>query len=610
MCGIIGGVAGRDIVPILIEGLKKLEYRGYDSAGVAVVATSGQLNRLRCLGRVENLADHVQENRLSGCIGIAHTRWATHGVLSEVNAHPHDSHDSIMVVHNGIIENHDELRIELIASGYVFYTETDTEVIAHLIHFYREKKYTLLKSVQLTVARLKGIYSMAVLDKTLPDCLLAYRAGSPLAIGVGTQEYFITSDPLALLSITNQFQFLEEGDIAVVFQNSIEIYDVIGQPTQRSVVYSDLESNSSSKGSFKHFMLKEIYEQPQAILKALQHRLVIDQLNMKQIDQEIPFDLSCVENIHIVACGTSYHAALVSKYWFESIGLSCQVDMASEYRYRALCVPRHCLFLSLSQSGETADTLAALRLAKQYPYINWMTICNVATSSLMRESALSLLMLAGLEIGVASTKAFTSQLVVLLLLVMIIGRKKEMMSIETERELVKAFQTLPNIIHQVLQLRHEIKAIADCFFKKKNAIFLGRSTLYPIAMEGSLKLKEISYIHAEAYAAGELKHGPLALVDKSMPVIFLVRNDELLVKMKSNIEEVKSREGQLYLITDKCLELYNNRQVRQILIPPVHAMIAPIIYSIPLQLLAYEVAVLKKTNIDQPRNLAKSVTVE
>ncbi|MBE8215357.1 MAG: glutamine--fructose-6-phosphate transaminase (isomerizing) [Endozoicomonadaceae bacterium] len=611
MCGIIAGITQRNVVPILIEGLRHLEYRGYDSAGIAILTSEYQLKRLRCLGRVDNLSQQLNKQNMSGFSGIAHTRWATHGVLTENNAHPQDSHHQIMVVHNGIIENYEALKKELIALQYCFNSDTDTEVIPHLIHLYHQKTNSLLKAVQLTVKKLQGIFSLVVLDEKSPDCLVAYHGGSPLMIGIGIEEHFIASDPLALSPLTNRFQFLEKKEIAIISQYQVSIYNDLDQLITRAITHHEFEYASYEKGHFRYFMLKEIYDQPHSILKALQDRIAHGQLDHKTLAQEISLpSLAIIEHIHIVACGTSYHAALVAKYWFESIDMPCHVEIASEFRYRTVCVPKHCLFLALSQSGETADTLAALRIAKTLAYCHSIAICNIATSSLVRESDMVFLMHAGAEIGVASTKAFTTQLVVLLLLMLIIGRQKKTISIQKEQEIIVALQALPSMIDALFKINDDLKRWAAQLMKKSSVLFLGRSTLYPIAMEGALKLKEISYIHAEAYAAGELKHGPLALVDEDMPVIVLVRQDALLPKLKSNIEAIKSRKGQLYLITDYDMTIDQKEMIDQIMIPAVHPLIAPIVYTIPLQILAYEVAVLKGTDIDQPRNLAKSVTVE
>ena len=610
MCGIVGAVAQRDVAEILINGLHRLEYRGYDSAGVAVVDPNHELHRVRCLGKVKALDEAVAVKPLIGGTGIAHTRWATHGEPSEANAHPHTS-GNFAVVHNGIIENHEELRELLKSRGYVFNSQTDTEVIAHLVNWEMRTASNLLEAVQKTVKQLTGAYGMVVLDREHPEHLVAARSGSPLVIGLGIGENFLASDQLALLSVTRRFIYLEEGDIAELTRRTVDIYDANGQKVEREVHESNLENDAAEKGKFRHFMQKEIYEQPNALINTMEGRILHNNVIVDAIGNGAAEILEKVEHIQIVACGTSYNAGMTARYWFEALaGVSCDVEIASEFRYRKFVTRPNSLLVTISQSGETADTLAALRLAKEKGYMAALTICNVSSSSLVRESDLAFMTRAGVEVGVASTKAFTTQLAALLMLVTAIGKVKGNISNEQEVEIVKALQSLPAEVEKALAFDKDIEALAEDFAEKNHALFLGRGEFYPIAMEASLKLKEISYIHAEAYAAGELKHGPLALIDADMPVIVVAPNNELLEKVKSNIEEVRARGGQLYVFADKEAGFTPSEGMKIITMPKVNEIIAPIFYTVPMQLLSYHVALIKGTDVDQPRNLAKSVTVE
>ena len=610
MCGIVGAVAQRDVAEILINGLHRLEYRGYDSAGVAVVDPNHELHRVRCLGKVKALDEAVAVKPLIGGTGIAHTRWATHGEPSEANAHPHTS-GNFAVVHNGIIENHEELRELLKSRGYVFNSQTDTEVIAHLVNWEMRTASNLLEAVQKTVKQLTGAYGMVVLDREHPEHLVAARSGSPLVIGLGIGENFLASDQLALLSVTRRFIYLEEGDIAEITRRTVDIYDANGQKVEREVHESNLQNDAAEKGKFRHFMQKEIYEQPNALINTMEGRILHNNVIVDAIGNGAAEILEKVEHIQIVACGTSYNAGMTARYWFEALaGVSCDVEIASEFRYRKFVTRPNSLLVTISQSGETADTLAALRLAKEKGYMAALTICNVSSSSLVRESDLAFMTRAGVEVGVASTKAFTTQLAALLMLVTAIGKVKGNISNEQEVEIVKALQSLPAEVEKALAFDKDIEALAEDFAEKNHALFLGRGEFYPIAMEASLKLKEISYIHAEAYAAGELKHGPLALIDADMPVIVVAPNNELLEKVKSNIEEVRARGGQLYVFADKEAGFTPSEGMKIITMPKVNEIIAPIFYTVPMQLLSYHVALIKGTDVDQPRNLAKSVTVE
>jgi len=609
MCGIVGAVAQRDITEILLEGLRRLEYRGYDSAGLAVIDNSGHLQRMRSVGKVKALSDIVDANPLAGGTGIAHTRWATHGEPAERNAHPHTS-DYVAVVHNGIIENFELLREQLIAKGYTFTSDTDTEVIAHMVHEALEQGLLLIDAVKKVIPQLRGAYGTVIIDSRNPDVMVAARSGSPLVVGLGLGENFLASDQLALLPVTRRFIFLEEGDIVEVTRRNVTIFDKQGQQIEREVIESNAQYDAGDKGTFRHYMQKEIYEQPAAIKNTLENRFHHGLVDLSELGEKADQLFNQLEHIQIVACGTSYHAGMVSRYWFESLaGIPCDVEIASEFRYRKPAVRKNSLLITLSQSGETADTLAALRLSKEIGYLGSLTICNVNGSSLVRESDFALMTRAGAEIGVASTKAFTTQLTVLLMLVAKIGRLQGMPE-QTENDIVHALQALPSRIDQMLSLNNRIENLAEDFSDKHHALFLGRGDQYPIAVEGALKLKEISYIHAEAYAAGELKHGPLALIDADMPVIVVAPNNELLEKLKSNIEEVRARGGLLYVFADEEAGFVSDETMKIISLPHVEDITAPIFYTIPLQLLSYYVALIKGTDVDQPRNLAKSVTVE
>ncbi len=608
MCGIVGAVAQRNVVPILIEGLQRLEYRGYDSAGIAVRQANGSLGRIRAVGKVAMLRQLVEANPIAGNLGIAHTRWATHGMPAERNAHPHMSGEKVAVVHNGIIENHAELRAELQAKGYFFTSETDTEVIAHLLAHLQEAEPDLLRAVQKAITQLVGAYGLAVSTPGDADRLIVARAGSPLVIGLGIGENFIASDVFALLPVTQRFIFLEEGDVAEIRRDGVRVFDVAGNPVERRERLSQLSASTTDKGPYKHYMLKEIFEQPSVIAETLEGRIHKGRLLEESFGHEAKTLFDKTRGVHIIACGTSYHAGLVARYWLEEIGIPCSVEVASEYRYRKVVVPPDTLFLSISQSGETADTLAALRFAKQAGYIGSLTICNVPESSLTRESDVALMTRAGPEIGVASTKAFTTQLTALRLLTVALARRRGL-SVEDEKRMVDELHALPRQVEVVLALSDAIKEMAAAFADKQHALFLGRGPFYPIALEGALKLKEISYIHAEAYPAGELKHGPLALVDADMPVICALPDDPLLDKVLSNLQEVRARGGELFLFSDHNVKIELDR-FQNLTLADIYPGTAPIVYSIPLQLLAYHVAILKGTDVDQPRNLAKSVTVE
>jgi glucosamine--fructose-6-phosphate aminotransferase (isomerizing) len=609
MCGIVGGIAQRNVVPILIEGLKRLEYRGYDSAGLAVVH-GGDIYRKRELGKVKGLEALIDDDPIAGYLGIAHTRWATHGKPSTANAHPHVSRNNIAVVHNGIIENHEQLRGEQTTNGYVFTSETDTEVIVHEIHHARQTTDSLLSAVKQTIKRLDGAYALGIMSADDPDTLIACRKGSPLVIGVGFGEYFIASDVAALLPVTQRFIFLEEGDIAKISIKELLIYDINDQLVKRPIKQSQLTADAVDKGEYRHYMLKEIYEQPFAISQALEGRFINNRLQENAFGHNAAEVFDNIKSIQILACGTSYHAGLVARYWFEEIArVPCNVEVASEFRYRNPVLSPDTLIVTISQSGETADTLAALQEAKKLGAKYSIAICNVPESSLVRESDLVLMTRAGPEIGVASTKAFTTQLVTLMLLVIGIGRRFQLTDV-MEQKITSELFSLPKKIEQVLKLDDEIRVLSEQFAEKEHSLFLGRGTHYPIAMEGALKLKEISYIHAEAYPAGELKHGPLALIDVDMPVIIVAPNNSLLEKLKSNMQEVAARGGQLIVFMDETLESESDKNIQIVKIAQVGNEISPIVYTIPLQLLSYHVAVLKGTDVDQPRNLAKSVTVE
>ncbi|KAF3982453.1 MAG: glutamine--fructose-6-phosphate transaminase (isomerizing) [Methylococcales symbiont of Hymedesmia sp. n. MRB-2018] len=621
MCGIVAGIAERNVLPILLGGLRKLEYRGYDSAGIAVFNDESKtLQRVRAIGKIKNLDARIQQNpqALTGKIGIAHTRWATHGAASENNAHPHICNNKVAVVHNGIIENYQQIKTTQIQKGYQFSSETDTEVIAHAIHQQLENTDDLLKAVSQATSDLKGAYALGVISISSPETLIAARKGCPLVIGVGIGEHFIASDVSALLPVTQNFIFLEEGDIAKITRKSVEIFDVDGHLASRPIKQSSLTLQAVELGNHKHFMHKEIFEQPQAVINALEGRITDDQVLVSSFGQQAENIFKDIKQIQIIACGTSYHAGLVAKYWIEDIiALPCQIEVASEYRYRNPVIQDHTLFVTISQSGETADTLAALqkintqRTNNSSLNIATLSICNVAESSLTRESDLTCLTHAGPEIGVASTKAFTTQLVVLALLLTSIGKIQKRISESHEGRIIKGLHILPNLIKDALQHEETIKIIAKEFADKNHALFLGRGTMYPIAMEGALKLKEISYIHAEAYPAGELKHGPLALIDKNMPVIAIAPLDDLLEKLKSNLHEVKARGGQMIIFEDKKSDISSEQDFTVVKVTSnVGRITAPITFNITLQLLSYHVALTKGTDVDQPRNLAKSVTVE
>ncbi len=610
MCGIVGAVAQRDVADILVEGLKRLEYRGYDSAGVAIIDNDHQLNRARRLGKVQELVDALNVEPLSGGTGIAHTRWATHGAPSESNAHPHVSSDNIAVVHNGIIENHQALRIKLKAEGYVFVSETDTEVIAHLVHHELKSSDSLINAVQKTVVQLDGAYGTVVMDSADSERIVVARSGSPLVIGYGLGENFIASDMMALLPVTRKFSFLEEGDVAEITRHSVTIFDKEGASVEREAKEREVAQDSGDKGEYRHYMLKETYEQPTAIRNTLEGRLIGNTLDINTFGEGADDIFKEIEHVQIIACGTSYHSGMVARYWLESLaGVSCNIEIASEFRYRKSHVPKNAMIVTISQSGETADTLAALRLAKDLGYRASLVICNVAGSSLVRESDLAFMTKAGAEIGVASTKAFTTQLAGLLMMTLAIGQHHGM-SEQVQNEIAQSLMTLPNKLDEVLALAPSIEALAEDFADKHHALFLGRGDQYPIAMEGALKLKEISYIHAEAYAAGELKHGPLALIDAEMPVIVVAPQNDLIEKLKSNVEEVRARGGLMYVFAANDAKFESDETMKVINIPHCDEIIAPIVYTLPLQLLSYYVAIIKGTDVDQPRNLAKSVTVE
>ncbi len=610
MCGIVGAVAQRDVAAILVEGLRRLEYRGYDSAGIATIDQQNLLVSAKRLGKVQELAQAIQDNPLSGGTGIAHTRWATHGAPSEVNAHPHLSSGNIAVVHNGIIENHETLRNLLKGYGYEFVSQTDTEVIGHLVHHELKSSDTLLAAVQKTVQQLEGAYGTVVMDSTDKDRIIVARSGSPLVIGYGLGENFIASDMMALLPVTRKFSFLEEGDVAEVTRFDVNVYDINGDSVEREAKEASVNHDSGDKGEYRHYMLKETYEQPTAIRNTLEGRLVGDTLDMNTFGAGAEDIFKNIEHVQIIACGTSYHSGMVARYWLEALaGVSCNIEIASEFRYRKSHVPKNALLVTISQSGETADTLAALRLAKELGYHASLTICNVDGSSLVRESDLAFMTKAGAEIGVASTKAFTTQLVGLMMMTLALG-KYHGMSTAVQSNIAKALMTLPSKLEEVLALASSIEDLAEDFADKHHALFLGRGDQYPIAMEGALKLKEISYIHAEAYAAGELKHGPLALIDAEMPVIVVAPKNDLIEKLKSNVEEVRARGGLMYVFADSNANFSSDDTMKVIDVPICDELIAPIVYTIPLQLLSYYVAIIKGTDVDQPRNLAKSVTVE
>jgi len=611
MCGIVGAVAQRDVAQLLIEGLKRLEYRGYDSAGMVVLNSTGELHRLRRLGKVQELQAAQNSSPVSGGLGIAHTRWATHGVPNEKNAHPHMSSDQIAVVHNGIIENYEPLREQLKQKGYVFTSDTDTETIGHLIHSCKKSTQSLVEAVRLATQSLEGAYAIAVIDTENPGTIIAARQGSPLVVGLGIGENFIASDQLALLPVTNRFIFIEEGEIVSVKREQLEIFDADGNPVEQKIHTSDLKVDVVDKGEFQHFMLKEIHEQAEAITNTLEGRFTDQRVLDEAFGPGTGEIFDQVKAVQIVACGTSYHAGLVAKYWLEDMAsIPCQVEVASEIRYRKNVVLPGTLFVTISQSGETADTLAALRETKDNEnYVSRMSICNVPGSSMVRESDLVMMTRAGVEIGVASTKAFTTQLAGLLLLVICIARRNGL-SAEEEKNIIQQLKQLPRLVTDAMKLDSDIEHLAEKFADKNHTLFLGRGAQYPIAMEGALKLKEISYIHAEAYPAGELKHGPLALVDAEMPVVAVAPNNQLHDKLKSNLEEVRTRGGQLFVFADEAHHIEPADGEVFLQLEGGGYWICPIVFTIPLQLLSYHVAVIKGTDVDQPRNLAKSVTVE
>ncbi|MGB5562919.1 MAG: glutamine--fructose-6-phosphate transaminase (isomerizing) [Sedimenticolaceae bacterium] len=608
MCGIVGAIAERNVVPILMEGLRRLEYRGYDSAGIAVSNPNARLQRIRSVGKVAELQNLLDRATVEGTQGIAHTRWATHGMPAERNAHPHMSGEHVAVVHNGIIENHADLRDDLQRQGFVFNSDTDTEVIAHLLAGLLVEGQDILEAARNAIGRLVGAYALALINPDDPNRIVVARAGSPLVIGIGVGEHFIASDVFALLPVTQRFVFLEEGDLAEIRRDGISIFDADGQPVEREMRTSELSASNAEKGPYRHYMLKEIFEQPAVIAETLEGRIHKGRLleeSFGHVAREL-FDRT--RAVQIIACGTSYHAGMVARYWLEEAGYPCQIEVASEFRYRKTVVQPDTLFVTISQSGETADTLAALRSAKKAGYIGSLVVCNVPESSLVRESDVALMTRAGPEIGVASTKAFTTQLVALRLMTLALAKRRGLTA-EQENEWVEELQALPRQVEVVLKLSEAIEKMAQSFSDMQNALFLGRGTFYPIAMEGALKLKEISYIHAEAYPAGELKHGPLALVDERMPVVCALPDDPLLEKVLSNLQEVRARGGELFLFSDKKVKISLDHY-QNLTLDDICPGTAPIVYTIPLQLLSYHVAILKGTDVDQPRNLAKSVTVE
>ena len=610
MCGIVGAVAERNVVPILMEGLRRLEYRGYDSAGIAI-RDGDSIKRIRRVGKVQELQNALDENPLRGDTGISHTRWATHGAPNEANAHPHMSEEDIAVVHNGIIENYEELRDDLQKNGFQFESQTDTEVVAHRIKQHLKETGELSSAVRATVDELEGAYALVVMSNSDPNKLILARAGCPVVVGLGIGENFVASDVAALLPVTRKFMFLDEGDIAVVQKEDVTVYDESGKQVARPIKESELSADAAERGNFRHYMQKEIHEQAQAVSRTLEERIANGRVLDTAFGVEANKVLDKTMGVHIVACGTSYHAGLIARYWIEELcKLPCTVEIASEYRYRSPVVPDGTLFVTISQSGETADTLAALRAAKGMAYVSSLVICNSPESSMVRESALSLMTRAGPEIGVASTKAFTTQLAALALLTISLARRNGLEE-KQERILVAQLAEIPGLIEQVLTLDSAIETLAGHFVDKQHALFLGRGVQNPVAMEGALKLKEISYIHAEAYAAGELKHGPLALVDENMPVVAVAPDDLLLEKLKSNLQEVRARGGELFVFADPRVQFGDRVGIHSLRMPAlIQDFQAPIIYTVPLQLLAYHVAVLKGTDVDQPRNLAKSVTVE
>ncbi|MCK7543532.1 glutamine--fructose-6-phosphate transaminase (isomerizing) [Marinobacter bryozoorum] len=610
MCGIVGAVSQRDVEGILLEGLRRLEYRGYDSAGLATLNGEGNIHRARELGKVAALAESIAAQPSPGSIGIAHTRWATHGEPSRTNAHPHMSGERLAIVHNGIIENYQELRDELRAEGYEFTSQTDTEVVAHLVEKHYRQDQDLFEAVRAAIGPLRGAYALAVLHADEPDHLVVCREGSPLVVGVGIGENFIASDQLALLPVTDRFMFLEEGDIANVRRDRVDILDREGQVVDREITRFEHGADAADKGEYRHYMLKEIHEQPAVIKATMEGRLTDSHVLEQALGTDAGKLLENVRHVQIIACGTSYHAGMVARYWIEELaGVPCSVEVASEFRYRKHVIQQDTLFLCISQSGETADTLAALRQAKKAGFRAALAICNVPGSSLVRESDLVIMTQAGPEIGVASTKAFTTQLTALLIFTLALARHNGLLE-EKETEIVQALKLVPGQVADVLALDEAIAELSEGFVDKNHSLFLGRGSQFPVALEGALKLKEISYIHAEAYPAGELKHGPLALVDSEMPVVTVAPNNDLVEKLKSNLEEVRARGGELFVFADRDADVKSEDGIHVMQIPSVHPITAPIVFTVPLQLLSYHVAVLKGTDVDQPRNLAKSVTVE
>ncbi|WP_281071239.1 glutamine--fructose-6-phosphate transaminase (isomerizing) [Succinivibrio dextrinosolvens] len=609
MCGIVGAIAQRNVSQILLEGLSRLEYRGYDSAGICTIS-DGEQHCIKTTGKVKNLKEAVKEKGCPGFIGIAHTRWATHGIPSEANAHPHIC-ENLALVHNGIIENFASLKEDLLKQGYQFKSQTDTEVLVCLIHSHLKNSSSVFEAFKKALKEVKGSFGLALIDKNDPDTLYAARSGSPLIIGLGIGENFIASDTLALLPVTRRFIYLEENELAVLTTEEVNVYDLDGNKIEKQIVESDLDAESISKGKFRHFMQKEIYEQPQSLRNTLLGRLNGDDISLETVVGADENTFRNISNIQIVACGTSYHAGLVGRYWLEELtGIATNVEIASEYRYRKAVVRDNSLFITISQSGETADTLASLRLAKEQNYSKTLSICNVNGSSLVRESDFTLFTKAGAEIGVASTKAFTTQLLSLLILALIIGKQNGSISTEKNHEIIEAIRKLPSLAEEFLSCDKLIATLSEQFSGKRHCLFLGRGVMFPIALEGALKLKEISYIHAEGYAAGELKHGPIALIDKDMPVVVVAPDNSLMDKLISNVEEVRARGAQLYIFKSGNTVIKSDGQTNMLSLPDCPEILQPILFTIPLQLLSYHCAVINGTDVDQPRNLAKSVTVE